>query len=62
MSKIGIKVTFIEDITSDKVKAALTPQTRLVWMEICTNPMLKVMDVLAVANVLLLGIRIFVAR
>jgi O-acetylhomoserine/O-acetylserine sulfhydrylase-like pyridoxal-dependent enzyme len=28
MSKIGIDVTFIEDITSDKVKAALTPKTR----------------------------------
>ncbi len=50
LSKISIGVTFVDDVDVAMVKAALKPETKLVWLEICTNPLLKLMDVAAMAR------------
>jgi cystathionine gamma-lyase len=47
----GLKFSFtaIEDI--EALKAAMRPQTRMIWVETPTNPMLKIVDIAAVAAV-----------
>ena len=47
----GLKFSFtpIEDITA--LKAAMRPETRMIWVETPTNPMLKIVDLAAVAEV-----------
>ena len=47
----GLKFSFtqIEDI--DALKAAMLPETRMIWVETPTNPMLKIVDIAAVAEV-----------
>jgi cystathionine gamma-lyase len=47
----GLKFSFagIEDMTT--LKAAMRPETRMIWLETPTNPMLKIVDIAAVAEV-----------
>ncbi len=47
----GLKFSFtpIEDIAA--LKAAMRPETRMIWVETPTNPMLKIVDIAAVADV-----------
>ena len=47
----GLKFTFagIDDMTA--LKAAMRPETRMIWLETPTNPMLKIVDIAAVAEV-----------
>jgi len=47
----GLKFSFtgLEDI--DKLRAAIRPETRLVWVETPTNPMLKVVDIASAAEI-----------
>ena len=47
----GLKFSFtkIEDI--EALKAAIRPETRMIWVETPTNPMLKIVDISAVAEV-----------
>jgi cystathionine beta-lyase len=49
--KFGIKVNFVD--TSDPVNVfnAVTPNTRLIWLETPTNPTLKISDIEAIAKV-----------
>ena len=47
----GLKFSFtaVEDIAT--LKAAIRPETRMIWVETPTNPMLKIVDIAAVAEV-----------
>jgi cystathionine gamma-lyase len=47
----GLEFSFtaIEDITA--LRAAIRPDTRMIWVETPTNPMLKIVDIAAVAQV-----------
>ncbi len=45
----GIKFTFVDMGDPSNVAAAITPKTKLVWVETPTNPMLRVVDIEAIA-------------
>ncbi|HKE92920.1 MAG TPA: aminotransferase class I/II-fold pyridoxal phosphate-dependent enzyme [Povalibacter sp.] len=45
---MGVKYTFVDMKSVDNVRAALTPQTRLVWVETPSNPMLNLSDISAI--------------
>ncbi len=47
----GLKFSFtaIEDMAA--LKSAMRPETRMIWLETPTNPMLKIVDIAAVAEV-----------
>ncbi|XP_058448505.1 cystathionine gamma-lyase-like isoform X2 [Malaya genurostris] len=45
---MNIAVDFVNGTDLEKVKAALKPSTKLVWMESPTNPLMKVIDIEAV--------------
>lgn len=46
----GINFTFVDMTDLDKVKAAITPKTRLMWIETPTNPLLRVVDIKALVE------------
>lgn len=46
----GLDITYVDLGNADAVKAALRPNTRLVWVETPTNPLLKLADLEAIAQ------------
>ena len=50
VKQFGIEATFIDMSDLAKVKAAFRPNTKMVWMETPTNPMLKIFDISAIAE------------
>src|SRR5262249_23738263 len=51
MKQFGLEATFLDMRDPAKVRAALRPNTRLVWIETPSNPMLKVFDIAALAEI-----------
>mgnify|MGYP001817407423 CR=1 FL=1 len=47
----GLKFSFSRMETIAELEAAMRPETRMIWLETPTNPMLKVIDIAAVARV-----------
>jgi len=47
----GIKVHFEDTSDLEKVAAAITPNTKLIWLETPTNPTLKISDISAIAEI-----------
>ncbi|MBK6539852.1 MAG: cystathionine gamma-synthase [Flavobacteriales bacterium] len=45
----GIRFSFVDMSDPENVAAAITPQTKLIWAETPTNPLLKVIDIAALA-------------
>jgi cystathionine gamma-lyase len=46
----GFKFKFVDFNDPKKVEASITPQTKLVWLETPTNPLLKLIDIEAVSR------------
>jgi cystathionine gamma-lyase len=46
-AKFGIEFTFIDSSDPSAIERALTPETRLLWLETPSNPLLKVTDIAA---------------
>jgi cystathionine gamma-lyase len=47
----NIKATFVDLSATDSFEKAITPQTRMVWVESPTNPLLKIVDLEAIAGI-----------
>ena len=47
----GIDFSFVDLSDLEQARAAITPGTKLVWIESPTNPMLKLVDIAAVAEI-----------
>jgi cystathionine gamma-lyase len=47
----NLRFTFAQIEDPDKLRAAIRPDTRLVWLETPTNPMLKIVDIAASAQI-----------
>ena len=45
----GLDFTFVDLTEVERLQGALKPNTRLVWLETPTNPLLKIVDIAAVA-------------
>ena len=50
MKQFGVDATFLDMSDPAKVKEAMRPNTKLVWMETPSNPMLKIFDIAAIAE------------
>ncbi|GIV83400.1 MAG: cystathionine gamma-synthase [Candidatus Roseilinea sp.] len=46
----GVQASFVEMSDLDAVRAAMRPNTRMIWIETPTNPLLKVADIAAIAH------------
>ncbi len=51
LAQFGVEASFVDMTDTRRVEAAMRPNTRLVWMETPSNPMLKIFDIAAVAAV-----------
>ncbi|HYF32934.1 MAG TPA: PLP-dependent aspartate aminotransferase family protein [Chitinophagaceae bacterium] len=49
--KFGIKVQYVDASNAENVFNAITPRTRLIWLETPTNPTLKISDIRAIAKI-----------
>ncbi|NSL87081.1 PLP-dependent transferase [Chitinophaga sp. Mgbs1] len=49
--KFGIKVTYVDTADTQAVFNAITPATRLIWLETPTNPTLKISDIEAIGKI-----------
>jgi len=47
----NMSFTYIDLTDPDNLEAAITPETKLVWLETPTNPLLKIVDIEAIAKV-----------
>jgi len=47
----GIDYTAVSLASLDEVRAAVTPQTRLIWVETPTNPLLSIADIAGIAEI-----------
>lgn len=50
LNRIGIESTFVDTTDLDEVKAAIQPNTKALYIETPTNPLLKVTDIKACAD------------
>lgn len=51
LRRYGLSFDFVDTTDPEIVADSLTPQTRLVWLETPTNPMLSITDIQAVAEI-----------
>jgi cystathionine beta-lyase len=49
--KFGIKVNYVDTTNVENVFNAVTPKTKLIWIETPTNPTLKISDIEAIAKI-----------
>ncbi len=50
MARMGIRFSFVDLTNPENLDAALEPDTKLVWVETPTNPLLKLVDIAAVCE------------
>jgi cystathionine gamma-synthase len=50
LARYGLSFTYVEMSDLEQVRAGLRPETRLVWIETPTNPLLKLADIAAVSK------------
>jgi cystathionine beta-lyase len=49
--KFGVKVNYVDTTDAENVFNAITPNTKLIWLETPTNPTLKISDITAIAKI-----------
>lgn len=49
--KFGVNVNFVDTSDTENVFEAITPKTKLIWIETPTNPTLKISDIAAIARI-----------
>lgn len=49
--QFGISVRYVDTTRPELVAAAITPKTKLIWLESPTNPTLKISDIQAIAKI-----------
>jgi cystathionine gamma-lyase len=49
--KFGLDFTYVDPSQPERVEAAMRPETRLVWLESPTNPLLRIVDIAAVSEI-----------
>ena len=48
---MGLKVTYVDLTDANRIEAAITPRTKMIWVETPTNPTLKITDLAAAAKI-----------
>ncbi|HMJ53389.1 MAG TPA: PLP-dependent aspartate aminotransferase family protein [Polyangiaceae bacterium] len=51
MRPLGLETTFVDMTDPGHVKKALRPNTKLIWLETPSNPLLKIFDIQAIAEI-----------
>jgi cystathionine beta-lyase/cystathionine gamma-synthase len=51
LERYDLRFTYVDSSDTEAVAAAMRPETRMVWIETPTNPLLKIVDIRAMAEV-----------
>jgi len=51
LTRFGLEFTYVNSSNPDEVRQAIRPNTRMLWVETPTNPLLKVTDMEAMADI-----------
>lgn len=51
LERFGITFTFVDMTDAEAVRGAVTPATKMLWIETPTNPMLRIIDLRAMAEI-----------
>jgi len=51
LAEWGLEVTYVDSSNTAEVKGAIKPNTKMIWIETPTNPLLKISDVEAVGKI-----------
>ncbi|HCF73430.1 MAG: cystathionine gamma-synthase [Proteobacteria bacterium] len=51
LSRYGLATTYVNSVNPDEVRDAITPKTRMIWIETPTNPLLKITDMEAMVGI-----------
>ena len=51
LSRYGLDTTYVNSVNPDEVKDAITPKTRMIWIETPTNPLLRITDMEAMVGI-----------
>ena len=51
LSRYGLDTTYVNSVSPDQVKDAITPKTRMIWIETPTNPLLRITDMEAMVGI-----------
>lgn len=51
LRKYGLTFDFVDTTSTEAVESAMRPQTRMVWIETPTNPLLKIVDLRGIAKI-----------
>jgi cystathionine beta-lyase/cystathionine gamma-synthase len=49
--KMGIKFTYVDTSNAENVANAITPKTKIIWVETPTNPLMNITDIASVATI-----------
>jgi cystathionine beta-lyase/cystathionine gamma-synthase len=49
--KFGIKFIYVDTSNTENIKSAITKNTKLIWLETPTNPLMTITDIAAVADI-----------
>jgi cystathionine gamma-synthase len=50
-AKWGVTASFVDMTNLDRVRQSLTPQTKIIWIETPSNPLLQCVDITAIAEI-----------
>jgi len=50
-SKFGVKFSFVDATDLDNIEKAFTPQTKMLWLETPSNPLLRIIDLAGAAKI-----------
>ena len=50
-AKFGVEFTFVDSTSTEAVAQAIRPETKLLWLETPSNPLLKITDITACARI-----------
>ena len=45
MGDIGVEVSFARGTDSDSIASSVRENTKIVWLEVCSNPNLHILDI-----------------
>ena len=51
LTRYNLHFTYVDTTNPDKVREAIKPETKMLWVETPTNPLLKVTDLEAMAKI-----------
>ncbi|HRK73496.1 MAG TPA: cystathionine gamma-synthase [Rhodothermales bacterium] len=49
--RFGLSFSFVDMRDLSQIEAALTPKTRIIWVETPTNPLIRILDIEAIASI-----------